>query len=183
MKTYIAILRGINVGGKNIIKMDALRNMFENQGYENVRTYVQSGNIIFSEKETDPRILEERIFHQIKETFGFDVPVIVLSPEKLKKIVDKNPFFNDPDKDPVYWHVTFLSSESENFDLQAIERKKQDGEALHIVGDVVYLYCPNGYGNTKLSNNFLASKLKTGATTRNWKTTLELLRIGNERCV
>lgn len=180
MKTYIAILRGINVSGQKLIKMDALRKMFEKMDFENVKSYVQSGNIIYSGKETDLQTLENRISHQIKEDFGFDVPVIVLTPEKLRRVVDENPFLRDPDKNPAYLHATFLAAKPENFDLQVIESKRQNGEELLIVGDVAYLYCPNGYGNTKLNNNFLESKLKTGATTRNWKTTLELLRMSSD---
>jgi uncharacterized protein (DUF1697 family) len=177
MNTYISILRGINVSGQKLIKMDALKKVYENLGFRNVTTYVQSGNVIFSTIVTEPEKLEKMIYSRIEKDFGFEVPVIVLTAEKLKQVVDNNPFVIDPAKDPVFLHVTFLSSKPGKFDSNAIEEKKQDGEEISFADDVVYLYCPNGYGRTKLNNNFLESKLKVTATTRNWKTANELLKM------
>lgn len=178
MTRYISILRGINVSGHKLIKMDALKSMYENLGFSNVASYVQSGNLVFTEKNTDPNILEQKISDQIKKDFGFDVPVIILTADKLKQIIDNNPFLNDSDKDESFLHITFLSSvPNNNNEFETIEDKAQNGEEIVLSGDVVYLYCPNGYGNTKLSNNFLETKLKVKATTRNWKTTNELYKI------
>lgn len=177
MTTYISILRGINVSGKRLIKMDALRNLFESLGFQNIITYVQSGNVIFTSKESNAHNLELKISQQIEKNFGFDVPVIVLTIDHLKKIIEHNPFSNDSNKDPVFLHVTFLSSQPGHYDLKTIEDKKLNDEEILISNDAVYLYCPNGYGRTKLTNNFIEAKLKTGATTRNWKTTNELLRL------
>ncbi len=173
-------MRGINVSGKKPIKMDALREMYENLGYMDVISYVQSGNIIFSSDEIDPKILEQKISGQIETDFGFEVPVIVLTVDKLKKIIESSPFVNDKNKDPAFLHVTFLASPPTTFDQRVIESKKQNGEEVSFSNTAVYLYCPNGYGRTKLTNNFLEAKLKVGATTRNWKTTRELLRIAEQ---
>jgi len=177
MTTYISILRGINVSGQKLIKMDFLRKSYENLGFGNVRTYVQSGNIIFTEKNIKPDELAQVILQQIKKDFGFDIPVIVLSIDKLKQIIDSNPFLKDNNKDETFLHVTFLSSKPQKVDLNIIKEKKLKGEEIIITDNAVYLYCPNGYGKTKLTNNFLETKLKVGATTRNWKTTNELLKI------
>ena len=177
MTIYISILRGINVSGQKLIKMDALRKMYENLGFRNVTTYVQSGNVVFSSDVIEPCILEGKISQQIEKVFGFIVPVIVMTSEKLKQIIDNNPFLKDANKDQAFLHVTFLSSKPSNYDQKAIEVKKQEGEDLSFSDDAIYLYCPNGYGNTKLTNNLFETKLKVRATTRNWKTTNELYKM------
>jgi uncharacterized protein (DUF1697 family) len=180
MTTYISLLKGINVSGQKPVKMDALRKSFEQSGFKNVTTYVQSGNVVFSGREESTDELSIRIARKIEEDFGFQVAVIVLTNSHLKQIIAANPFSKDSKKDHVFLHVTFLSSKSKNFDSQAIEEKKLNGEDIHVAAHAVYLYCPNGYGKTKLTNSFLESKLKTGATTRNWKTTVALLEISQK---
>lgn len=180
MNIYISILRGINVSGQKLIKMDALRRTYEELGFNNVTTYVQSGNVIFSGEEFNDKDLELKLSLQIEKDFGFVVPVIVFGIEKLKKVIEENPFSKDPDKDPSYLHVTFLSSRPDTFDKNIIDEKKQNGEEVATSNDAVYLYCPNGYGNTKLNNNFLERKLRVSATTRNWKTTNELYKIARQ---
>lgn len=180
MTTYVSILRGINVSGKNLIKMDALRRLYENLHFRNVTTYVQSGNVFFTGKNTKPDELAQTIKLQIEKEFGFDVPVIVLTVEKLKQIIESNPFVNDSNRDKAFLHVTFLFSEPDESDFNAIEEKKLKGEEIFFSGNAVYLYCPNGYGKSKLSNIFLEKKLKVEATTRNWKTTNELFRIAQQ---
>ena len=180
MPVYISILRGINVSGQKLIKMAALKSMYEDLGFNRVTTYVQSGNVVFTEEETHPDILKQKIFDRIKQNFGFEVPVIVLTIDKLKHIVDSNPLLKEPNKEESFLHVTFLSSVPDRLNFTTIEEKKQPGEEVFLSDDAVYLYCPNGYGRTKLTNNFLETKLKTGATTRNWKTTNELLKIAQE---
>ena len=180
MTTFISILRGINVSGQKRIKMDALRKMYENLGFRNVTTYVQSGNVVFTSNGIEINALEQTISRQIEKDFGFDVPVIVLMADNLKQIIDNNPFAKNPNKDPAFLHVTFLSSKSDCCDFKTIKDKKQPEEDVFFTDKAVYLYCPNGYGQTKLTNNFLESKLKVTTTTRNWKTTNELLKISGQ---
>lgn len=177
MTTYISILRGINVSGQKLIKMEELRTSYENLGYQHVRTYVQSGNIIFSANDAEPDTLEHTIFQQIDKDFGFKVPVIVLTVEKLKHVINTNPFLKDANKDPAFFHVTFLASKPTHYDQQPIKDKAQSGEEVAFSEQTVYLYCPDGYGRTKLTNNFIEARLKVGATTRNWRTTNELLKL------
>ena len=180
MTTYISILRGINVGGQKIIKLDALRKMYENLGFKSVKTYFQSGNVIFKSKDFKISVLEQNISRQIKKDFGFDVPVIALTIDKLKKIIDDNPLSKDIRKDASFLLVTFLSSKPKSFEREVIESKRSAKEEISFSEDAVYLYCPDGYGISKLSNSFLETRLKVGATTRNWRTTNELLKIAQE---
>ncbi len=174
MKTYISILRGINVGGQRIIKMDALKALYQELGFKNIDTYIQSGNVIFQHTNSNEVELRNLIQNKIKTAFDFDVPVIVLSAVKLNSIISNNPFAHNSDKNTAYLHITFLAEQPEDFDTVSILSKKSDSEEIHLTQDAIYLYCPNGYGKTKLTNNFIESKLKVQATTRNWKTTLKL---------
>ena len=179
MTTYISLLRGINVSGQKIIKMDILKEMFESLLFEHIKTYIQSGNIVFQYKKSENKDLEIKISNQIQKSFGFEVPVIVLEADELKVIIENNPFKDDKTRDISFLHVTFFSSRPEQINFEPIKKVKSQGEEIALIDRAVYLYCPNGYGRTKLTNAFLENKLKTRATTRNWKTTLELLKIAD----
>lgn len=180
MATYISILRGINVGGQRSVKMDQLKKMYEDLNFSDIRTYIQSGNVIFRSGNTEKMDLEMRISEQIKNLFGIDVPVIVIDAEELKEIIESNPYGSDPGRDISHLHVTFLSSRPEKDKLEDIFKNSSKGEEVCIAEMAVYLYCPNGYGKTKLTNAFFESRLKCVATTRNWRTTLELLNIAEK---
>ena len=177
MKTYISILRGINVGGKKLIKMQLLKALYESLGYKNIQTYIQSGNVVFQSSKIKPIACADTISKKINEVFGFDVPVIVLEKESFKTIVQANKFVQDKTKEAAFLHVTFLSEKPKAEDVERITKNDYGEDAFYFDGKAVYLYCPNGYSNCKLTNGFLESKLKTKATTRNWKTVLELLSI------
>lgn len=180
MTTYISLLRGINVSGQKIIKMDALRKMYEGLGFISIQTYVQSGNVIFKAMEKDAKELETLIALEIEKEFGFNVPVIVFDVKTFQDIINNNPFAREGVKDKAFLHVTFLAEVPNVFDEIKIIEKKDQAEEIVIVSNVVYLYCPNGYGKTKLHNTFLEKKLKVPATTRNWKTCNELLSMAME---
>ena len=161
--------------------MDMLKKMYESLGFEEVRTYVQSGNVVFSSKEKNVRKLEEVISSRIKKDFGFEVPVIVLTAGALETIIKNNPLIKDKGKDIAFLHVTFLGDTPSHLNEEGITEKKQANEAIFFSSKAVYLYCPNGYGVTKLNNNFLEKKLAVKATTRNWKTTTELLKLATRQ--
>lgn len=179
MKTWISILRGINVGGRNPIKMDALRAMFIQLGFSGVRSYIQSGNVIFNTDLIDSKSIEKLISEEIMKTFGFVVPVLVIQGEELRNIVENNPYLADSAKDAAFIHITFLSENPDKTLIDKISGGNYDPDEFCFGEKVIYLYCPTGYGNTKLSNTFFENKLKLTATTRNIKTTKELLAIAD----
>ena len=150
MISYISLLRGINVNGQRLIKMDALKKMYEKLKFENIQTYIQSGNVIFSAKEKDPKKLEKHISGKIKKEFGFEVPVIVLTVKTLQSILHHLPYSNDKTKDTAFMHITFLSNTPAAFDEEKILGKKMPEEEISFAPYAVYLYCPGGYGKTKL---------------------------------
>jgi uncharacterized protein (DUF1697 family) len=178
--TYISILRGINVSGHKIIKMAALKEMYEELGFEGVRNYIQSGNVIFQYKKTKPAILEKMISDQVQKQFGFDVPVLVKDLKEFTEAFENNPFLKKRKEDISFLHLTFLSEKPDPKLLDAITKIKYGEDEFNVDGKNVYLFCPGGYGNTKLSNNFFESKLKVKATTRNWKTVTELETMATE---
>lgn len=181
MKTYISILRGINVGGQRIIKMDALKQLYTDLGFAKVQTYIQSGNVIFQNAEAKPEELARLIAEKITEKFGFDVPVMVIVREEFEKIVLNNPFLKDTTKkDVAHWHITFLSALPTPENLSKILPVSYLPDEFQVLGKAIYIYCPNSYSNSKLTNSFFETKLKVTATTRNWKTSKELLEIAEK---
>jgi uncharacterized protein (DUF1697 family) len=180
MQTYISILRGINVGGSKILKMDDLRALYEELGCRDVVTYIQSGNVVFRHDEVHPTELETRIKGKIKDTCQYDVPVIVLALNEMSRIIADNPFTKGTPKDITYLHVTFLSIQPEWDRYFTLKDGQYQGDEFSPGYKSIYLYCPNGYGKTKLTNSFFESKLKLQATTRNWRTANELLRIAEK---
>lgn len=179
MKTYISILRGINVSGQKKILMVDLKKLFESLGFENVVTYIQSGNVIFKASET---LTENEIITKIDSSilnkYNFQVPIIILNKSELKKTISNNPFIKEDYLEKI--HVTFLAELPTESALGSIKKIDYSPDKFEIIGKSVYIFCPNGYGSTKLSNSFFESKLKVKATTRNWKTTNKLLEIYNE---
>lgn len=179
METYIALLRGINVSGQKSIKMDVLKERCKSLGFQNVQTYIQSGNIVFQTENLGAENLAQLMSEEIKTHFGFDVPTIVLTVNELKEIVENNPY--TADKDNSFLHITFLSSLVESIDLESIRQKQLEGEEFILNKKTIYLYCPHGYGKTKLTNTFFENKLKVSTTTRNWKTVNTLLEMADRK--
>ena len=179
METYITILRGINVGGQKLLKMEALRKIFTDLKFENVRTYIQSGNVIYTSHTTNINFLNEQISKAIENTFGFHVHLITLTRNELKKAIQLNPFLKDETVEHSYFHITFLANTPTTESIETIKKLNFNEDKIEINGKIIYLYCPDGYSNSKLTNAFLEKKLNTIATTRNWKTTNELLKIAN----
>jgi uncharacterized protein (DUF1697 family) len=177
MKTYIALLRGINVSGHKIIKMETLRKVLEELDFKNISTYIQSGNIIFQSDVSDTAKLEHQIAGIIVKHFGFDVPVTVITPEELKKVFSENPYANHTIDDPAQPYVAFLSEipTSEKLDLlRAVDFK---GDIFANIGKALYLQYKNHAGDSKLSNTIIESKLKLRATSRNWRTIQKLIEM------
>jgi uncharacterized protein (DUF1697 family) len=157
--------------------MDALQRLYIDQKFEKVQTYIQSGNVVFQFMNAETKEIEKTIAKAISERFGFDVPVIVKELDEVKQIARNNPFLSDNSKDISYLHVTFLSDTPSPENSLKIMDDRYGEDEFKLIDNVVYLYCPTGYSNSKLTNGFFENKLKAIATTRNWKTTSELINI------
>ncbi|MGB0177956.1 MAG: DUF1697 domain-containing protein [Owenweeksia sp.] len=178
MKTYIALLRGINVSGQKKMPMAQLRGQLEKLGLKDVQTYIQSGNIVFRYADTPAAGISNAIASMIQEEYGFEVPVQVLTIADLEGAVRNNPFLPEHKEDLKLLHVTYLEDNPSEDLLKKLNAASRNDRFI-TKGKLIYLYCPDGYGRTKLTNTFFESKLKLKATTRNWKTTLKLLEIAN----
>ncbi len=171
MMTYISILRGINVGGAKKILMGDLKKLYEELGFNKVVTYIQSGNVIFQNAEVlSDEAAAGVITKAIYKKYGFEVPVLVRTQEEMETTQSNNPFPRDKNLDPEKMHVTFLAELPAKEYLDSIIKYHHSPDRFEIIGKDVFLYCPNGYGKTKLSNSFFENKLKVLATTRNWRT-------------
>ncbi len=179
LTTYVSLLRGINVSGHKIIKMDDLRQSFAELEFQNIRTYIQSGNVIFQDEDSDVQNLEKIIQNKIFDKFRLEVPVLVKEITELKEIINNNPFTSRKDA-IAHSHVTFLSSKPLKEDIDNISDVEFFPDEFVIIDKIIYLFCPNGYGKTRLTNNFFETKLKVSATTRNLKTLNKLVNIAEK---
>ena len=173
MKQYIGIIRGINVGGHNKVNMKLLREALEEKKYQNVRTYIQSGNLVFRSRVQSISKIESVLSGVLKKTFDVDVPVLVRDEVEWKRTVSRNPFLKKTD-DLTKLLVTFLSVKPAVADLKATREIHFPNDDFVIDGKDIYMWCRNGYGKTDIPNAFFEKKLKVTGTTRNWRTVLEL---------
>lgn len=178
-RKYIALLRGINVSGQKIIKMADLKLLFEALNFTDVITYIQSGNIIFNSEENDKNKIIQVIKDGIFKKFGHEVKVIVKEPDELDYILKNNPFINGRNIEPEKLAVVFLSNPPDKSNIKMLSEYDYPPEEYIIDEDILYYHSPNGFGRAKMSNNFFENKLKTEATTRNWKTVNKLLEIAS----
>jgi len=177
MKTFLSILRGINVGGQKKVPMAELKILYEELNFKNVKTFIQSGNVIFQTK--NAKDLSKRIEQKILNTYHFNVPVIIRTTEEMQNIINENQFHKEGNININKLHVTFLADYPAQARIDEIVKSNFEPDRFYIAGKEVYLYCPDGYGSTKLTTNFFESRLKVIASTRNWKTTNELFKIMN----
>jgi uncharacterized protein (DUF1697 family) len=173
--TYAALLRGINVGGRTVPMAD-LTEIFADSGCSGIRTYIQSGNVVFQTGKAEAGRVAEEVSRSLMERFGFDVPVIIRTATELKEISLNNPFLSE-DTDPKTCHVTFLAQKPEPDRLTALNPDRSLPDRFAVKGHEIYLHCPNGYGRTKLTNRYFESTLKTDCTVRNWRTLLKLIEM------
>jgi uncharacterized protein (DUF1697 family) len=177
MAVVISMLRGVNVGGHNMIKMEALRALYESLGLKDPQTYVQSGNVVFRTKGQDLAALARRIENAIERSFGFRPAVIVRTPAELRDVIARNPFATRRGIDPSRLLVTFLVSDPTAEAREQILKIKAEPEELRINGRDLYTYYPNGMARPKLSWARIEKTLKTSGTGRNWNTVTKLLEI------
>ena len=177
MPKFIALLRGINVSGQKIIRMADLKKTFERLSYTDIQTYLQSGNVVFESSASNPEKPAAAISAAIKKEHGFDVDVLVLRSGELRKVFESNPLSINDEK---WLYVTFLFTPVKTSDFGKITLPARDGELAALHGRAIYLYCPFGYGTSKLNNNFFEKALAVSATTRNWRTATALIDLCNE---
>jgi uncharacterized protein (DUF1697 family) len=176
----MALLRGINVSGKKIIKMEALRTLFEKEGFTDVQTYIQSGNVIFKSKLSSKEKIAAGIEKMIENEFGFDVTVFVLDEQRLKKAVNAMPYADglEPEgQGSKKLYVTFLSSIPGEENLEKLMEGQIGNDLISLSGDVLYFKLESKASESKLSNNLIENKLKIKATTRNWNVTLKFFEL------
>ncbi len=174
-KTWVCLLRGVNVGGKKVAMQD-LRELIEGLGHEDVATYIQSGNVVFRARSGGVTKLAGDIQKAIKKELGLDVSVLLRSPDELGEVTGGNPFPGVEDK----LHVTFLDAKPAASKVAAVDQDAYAPDAFEVVGREVYLHCPDGYGRSKLINSFWEKKLGVAATTRNWRTVNKLLEMASD---
>jgi uncharacterized protein (DUF1697 family) len=178
MKTYIALFRGINVGGKNLLPMKRLQVLLENLGLQDIRTYIQSGNVVFKGNETDPARLSEDISHAIEMDLGFKPLVLLLELKQLEEVMKANPFPR-AESEPATLHVMFLASSPASPDLKALEGIRAGSERFELRASAFYLYAPDGIGRSKLAAN-VERLLGVPVTGRNWRTVEKTLAMAKE---
>jgi uncharacterized protein (DUF1697 family) len=177
LKSYAALIRGINVGGKNSLPMKELRQIIEGIGCRCVRTYIQSGNVVF-QSDSSTAVLAEEIAGEILRLRGFKPHVLVLEKSEFKCVVDNNPFPQD-DSDPKALHLGFLDSAPSNPDLQELEGLRAPSERYELVDRVFYLLAPDGVGRSKLAAKS-EKVLGVAMTDRNWKTVGKIMSMLEE---
>ena len=176
MTTWVALLRGINVGGKNLLPMTDLARLFEEAGCAGVRTYIQSGNVLFTASRAKAEKLPGLIASGISDRFGYRIPVLLRTVEELGETIRHNPFLEAGA--PENWlHVLFLTNQPDAGRVAALDPRRSPSDCFAVRGREIYLQFPNGVANTKLTNAYFDSRLATVSTGRNWRTVLKLLEL------
>ena len=175
----VALLRGINVGGKNPLPMKDLAQMFRQAGCGSVRTYIQSGNVIF-EAPAGATKVAETVTARIEKQLGYRIPVVLRTADQLRKTIAANPYLAGG-ADHKALHVYFLAVAPAAHAIAALDANRSAPDTFHVRGQEIYLHLPNGMGRTKLTNAYFDTKLATICTARNWTTVLKLAEMMEAR--
>jgi uncharacterized protein (DUF1697 family) len=170
--THVALLRGVNVGGKNCVPMKELAEIFAKAGCADVRTYIQSGNVLFRATRALAGSLPPRITEQIAKRFGCQIPIVLRTAEQLADAVRDNPFREVPQE---LLHVYFLAALPDASRIAQLDPDRSKPDRFVVHRREIYLHLPNGIGRSKLTNAYFDSRLATTSTARNWRTTVKLL--------
>ncbi len=179
MTRCVVLLRGVNLGRTNRISMPDLRSVLAGIGCEDVRTYVQSGNAVFTAEEDDPRAVAERIEAAIEGAFGFGSRITMRTRDELAAVIEAHPLRDVVTADNRF-HVMFLSEEAQPSALAEIDAKAHEPELFVLAGRELYLWTPAGLGTSRLAPKLSEKRLGTTATTRNWRTVRALLELADE---
>jgi uncharacterized protein (DUF1697 family) len=177
MVVMISLLRGVNIGGHHIIKMEELRALYGSLRLRDAQTYLQSGNVVFRAEESDTAGLGQRIESAIEKNFGFRPSVILRTPEELRGVIARNPFANRKGLEPSKMAVVFLASEPSKEIREKVLAMKADPEELRMAGREMYIYFPNGMARPRLSVPTIERILKMASTGRNWNSVRKLLEM------
>ncbi|MEK5389523.1 DUF1697 domain-containing protein [Margalitia sp. FSL K6-0131] len=177
MTIYIALFRGINVGGHNIIKMAELRNLFQTIQLKNVKTYIQSGNVVF-ESEEEEKTLRNRLEQEVAKTFGFPVSIILRTSIQIEKIIQQCPFPVDHLLEGESVHVPFLEEEPTQEAVDRLRQFENDDEQFLLIGKEMYLFFRKSIRDSKLAVQ--VQRVGVQATVRNWRTTVKLDSMAKE---
>lgn len=180
MPVVIAMLRGVNVGGHNLIKMDALRSLCTSLSLEDAQTYVQSGNVVFRTKEKDLAKLRARLEAALEKKFGFRPDVILRTTQEMREAVANNPFAKRRDIEPNKLLLTFLMNEPGAEAKQKLLQIKADSEEIYLKGRELYIYFSDGLARPKIPWMSVVKMLGTTGTGRNWNTVLKLLEMAEK---
>jgi uncharacterized protein (DUF1697 family) len=168
--------------GHNSIKMTDLAALYNNLGFIQSETFIQSGNVIFSSDKIKPvSDISLAIETAIHNNFGYDVPVMIRTVPEMNRILSSNPFLNEPGFDPAKMAVMFLHDDITESQIQKVADVNYPPDKFKIIGNEIYTFCPNGFGKTKLYTNFFENKMKVTGTARNWKTINTLINLAAKR--
>jgi uncharacterized protein (DUF1697 family) len=175
MPRYIALLRGINLGGKRRVGMSDLRGTLEDAGYEDVRTHLASGNVVLTSG-AKPNALERKLEELLRREFGFDIAVVARTRDELAAVIQADPFGTEAD-DPARYQVSFLSKKPKREAVERLEEAAVSPERVAVLEREVYAWHPGGVGRSDLAKLITAERLGVGVTARNWRTITKLLEL------
>lgn len=181
MTTHLALLRGINVSGHHMIKMDALTTALQNAGFQNVTTYIQSGNVFVDSEESNPASVGFKIRQEITKAFGHDVPTIVIGIKDLKACLSNNPFLKDKNADIKKLYVAFMSKSLQAGRINDLKVSQIKPDEAVIDESRLYIKYDVGAGKTRLDGKYIEKKLNLTATIRNYNTVNALLKMYEEK--
>lgn len=181
MFTHLVLLRGINVSGHNMMKMDVLKKALENIGFLNVQTYIQSGNVFVDTDEENAPSVGFKIKQEIFKTFGHEVPTVVIGKADLEACFKNNQFLKEPEADTKKLYVAFISKELADGSINDLKMSMVKPDAAQIDGSRIFIKYAVGAGKTKFDQKYIEKKLSVTATIRNWNTVAKLLEMYNER--
>lgn len=181
MRTHLALLRGINVSGHNMIKMDDLKGLLERMGFHNVRTYIQSGNVFVDSEEEHGATVGFRIKQEIFKEWGYDVPIIVVTKEDLEACQNNNPYLKEKDVDTKKLYFTFISKELSENSIHDLKMSQVKPDEAVIDKNRIYVKYAVGAGKTRFDQKYIEKKLNVTATMRNFNTVTKLLEMYNQQ--
>jgi len=168
--------------GHNSIKMAELSVLYKNLGFNDSETFIQSGNVIFRSDTTLPvPDIALKIENAIHEKFNYNVPVLIRTPDEMRKFISVNPFLSETDFNPAKMAVLLLYEEPLKSQIQKVIDINYPPDKFKIIGREIFIYCPNGFGKTKLNTNFFEKKMSVTGTARNWNTINTILSIAEKR--